>query len=105
MFCDMRSGGWTLIGQIVGVNDNTYDKWMATNVNTGLLRRPTIKNWRYGCTDSVDLAVISAHEVSRYSNKITNIIGLPVDSVGFYICGLPSLRPHCWDTFKRGFMG
>ena len=66
VFCDMRNGGWTLIGQLGGVNDNIYDKWLATNTNTGLLRRPMIVNGTFGCIDSVDLAVNYAHEVSRF---------------------------------------
>ena len=32
VFCDMHSGGWTLIGQLGGVNDNIYDRWMVSNV-------------------------------------------------------------------------
>ena len=66
VFCDMRSGGWTLIGQLGGVNDNIYDKWLVANVNTGLLRRPTIENRTFGCIDAVDLSVNYAHEVSRF---------------------------------------
>ena len=64
VFCDMRSGGWTLI----------YDKWLVTNVNTRLLRHPTIEHGTYGCIDAVDLAVKYAHEVSRfrYSMKTTS---------------------------------
>ena len=53
-----------------GVNDNICDKWLVANVNTGLLRSPTIERGKYGCIDSVDLAVNYAHEVSRFDNKI-----------------------------------
>ena len=66
VFCDMRSGGWTLIGQLGGVNDNIYDKWLVTNVKTGLLRRSTIENGTFGYIDAVDLAVNYAHEVRRF---------------------------------------
>ena len=63
LFCDMRSGGWTLIGQIGGVAANIYDKWLVTNENTGILRSPVIQAGTYGCIYSVDLAVNYAHEV------------------------------------------
>ena len=94
MFCDMRSGGWTLIGQVGEVDDNIYDKWLVTNHNTDKLRTPLIENRTYGCIDGVDLAVNYAHEVSRfkYSNKITNVIGFTADNVGCFVCGPPSLR-------------
>ena len=66
MFCDMRSGGWTLIGQVGGVNDNMYDKWLVTNHNTAKLRTPEIEARTYGCIDAVDLAVNYAHAVSLF---------------------------------------
>ena len=66
VFCDMHSGGWTLIGQLGGGNDNIYDKWLVSNVNTGLLRCSKIKNGTFGCIDAVYLAVNYAHEVSRF---------------------------------------
>ena len=66
MFCDMRSGGWTLIGQVGGVNDNIYDKWLVTNHNTAKLRTPVIEARTYGSIDAVDLAVNYAHEVSLF---------------------------------------
>ncbi|KAI0228175.1 hypothetical protein LSAT2_021343 [Lamellibrachia satsuma] len=65
----MRSGGWTLIGQLGGMNDNFYDKWLVTNVNTRLLRRPTIVHGTYGCIDAVDLAVNYAHEIRLSSGE------------------------------------
>ena len=64
LFCDMRSGGWTLVGQIGGVAGNLYEKWLTANANTYLLRRPTIKRGTYGCIDAVDLAVNYADQVS-----------------------------------------
>ena len=70
VFCDMRNGGWTLIGQLGGVTYSIYDKWLVTNVNTRLLRRPTIEHGTHGCIDAVDLAVNYAHEVSRFRYAI-----------------------------------
>ncbi|KAI0238165.1 hypothetical protein LSAT2_011210 [Lamellibrachia satsuma] len=66
VFCDMNSGGWTLIGQLGGVNDNIYDKWLVTNVNTGLLQCSKIENGTFGCIDAVDLAVNCAHETGTW---------------------------------------
>ena len=63
VYCDMRSGGWTLIGQVGGVNGDIYDKWLRTNENSGILRTPVIENGTYGCIDAVDLAVSYAHQV------------------------------------------
>ena len=40
VYCDMRSGGWTLIGQIGGVNGDIYDKWLVANENSGILQTP-----------------------------------------------------------------
>ena len=66
MFCDMRSGGWTLIGQVGGVDDNIYNKWLVTNHNTEKVRTPVIEARTYGCIDAVDLAVNYAHDVSCF---------------------------------------
>ncbi|KAI0228176.1 hypothetical protein LSAT2_021344 [Lamellibrachia satsuma] len=65
----MHSGEWTLIGQLGGVNDNIYDRWLVSNVKTGLLRRPTIENGTFGCIDAVDLAVNYAHEIRLSSGE------------------------------------
>ena len=94
VFCDMRSGGWTLIGQVGGVDDNIYDKWLVTNHNTEKLRTPVIEAGTYGCIDSVDLAVNYAREVSRfwYSNKIINVIWFTGDSADCFVCGSPNFR-------------
>ena len=69
VFCDLRSGGWTLIGQVGGVDDNIYDKWLVTTHNTAKLRTPVIEARTYGCIDTVDLAVSYVHEVSRFSQQ------------------------------------
>ena len=69
MFCDMRSGGWTLIGQVGGVDYNIYDKWLVTDHNTLKLRTPIVGARTYGCIDAVDLAVNYAHEVFKQDNK------------------------------------
>ena len=66
MYCDMRSGGWTLIGQTGGVNNSIYDKWLVANENSGILRSPDIENGTYGCIDAVDLAVNYAHQVHSF---------------------------------------
>ena len=69
----MRSGGWTLIGQLGGVADNIYEKWLVANVNTDILRHPAITPGTYGSIDAIDLAVNFAHQVSfNYSNSVAN---------------------------------
>ncbi|KAI0243088.1 hypothetical protein LSAT2_008805 [Lamellibrachia satsuma] len=68
VFCDMRSGGWTLIGQISTVGD-IYDKWLVTNENTDILQTPVIKRGTYGCIDAVDLAVNHANEIRLSSGE------------------------------------
>ena len=76
VFCDMRSGGWTLIGQIGGVAGNIHEKWLRTDENTEVLLSPWIEQGTFGCIDAVDMAVNRAHEVSclSYSNKITSLL-------------------------------
>ena len=51
-----------------------FPNMLVTNVNTRLLRFPTIEHGTHGGIDAVDLAVNYAHEVSsyRYSIKTTS---------------------------------
>ncbi|KAI0228294.1 hypothetical protein LSAT2_021234 [Lamellibrachia satsuma] len=94
----MRSGGWTLIGQIGGVNDNIYNQWLVTNHNTGKLRTPVIEKRTYGCIDAVDLAVNYAHEIRLSSGESDTGMGQ------FWVeWDLPADRDV--DTFWRHSVG
>ena len=67
VYCDMRSGGWTLIGQIGNVRGNFQNEWLVTNKNTEILQTPVIRQGTYGWIDAVEMAVNHAKEVSCLS--------------------------------------
>jgi len=67
VYCDMRSGGWTLIGQIGNVRGNFQNEWLVTNKNTAILQTPMIQQGTYGWIDAVEMAVNHAKEVSCLS--------------------------------------
>ena len=43
-YCDMKNGGWTLVGKISGRVGNIYNTWLVSNHNTAALKTPKIKN-------------------------------------------------------------
>ena len=64
-FCDMKNGGWTLVGKIYGPVGNVYSKWLVKNVNTQDLKVPKIDSGHtgYSCFDARLLAVKHASQV------------------------------------------
>ena len=51
-------------------NKFIFPYMLVTNVNTRLLRLPTIEHGTHGDIDAVDMAVNYAHEVSHYIYSI-----------------------------------
>ena len=64
-FCDMKNGGWTLVGKISGQAGNVYNKWLVQNVNSDDLKTPEINRGKtgYSCLDARLLAVQHASKV------------------------------------------
>ena len=62
-YCDMKNGGWTLVGKISGRVGNIYKTWLVSNQNTAALKSPKLTKGRgFACIDARSLAV---EEVSR----------------------------------------
>ncbi|KAL9989405.1 hypothetical protein ACROYT_G003952 [Oculina patagonica] len=76
-FCDMKNGGWTLVGKINGHVGNIYSKWLVKNVNTGDLKTPKIDSGKtgYSSLDARLLAVKHASEVMLSSGDNAGGIG------------------------------
>ena len=64
--CDMDNGGWTLIGENGGYDDNKYMMWLRHNFNTQNLASGTqIETGNYSCIDAVNIAVYHATKVTQ----------------------------------------
>ncbi|XP_068733894.1 uncharacterized protein [Montipora capricornis] len=75
-FCDMKNGGWTLVGKISGKVGNIYDKWLVSNYNTDELKTPKIsKRNQFACLDARSLAVEEASTVMLSSGDLTDGLG------------------------------
>ena len=76
-FCDLKNGGWTLVGKINGHAGNIYSKWLVKNVNTEDLKAPKIESGKtgYSCLDARLLAVKHASEVMLSSGDNPRGIG------------------------------
>ena len=57
-FCDMKNGGWTLVGKITGRVGNIYNTWLVQNVNINLLKSSSMNSGtEYASLDARLLAV------------------------------------------------
>ncbi|XP_068684699.1 uncharacterized protein [Montipora foliosa] len=75
-FCDMKNGGWTLVGKISGRVGNIYHKWLVSNYNTDELKTPKIsKRNQFACLDARSLAVEEASTVMLSSGEMTDGLG------------------------------
>ena len=76
-FCDMASGGWTLVGKISGSVGNIYSKWLVQNQNPEQLKSPGMTRGKtgYSCLDARVLAVEHASEVMLSSADNSEGIG------------------------------
>ena len=76
-FCDMKNGGWTLVGKVSGRVGNIYSKWLVENVNTEQLKAPNMDSGKtgYSCLDARLLAVQHASEVMLSSGDNSGGIG------------------------------
>ena len=75
-YCDMKNGGWTLVGKISGRVGNIYKKWLVSNHNTAALKTPKItKRKQFACIDARSLAVEEASMVLLSSGERVDGLG------------------------------
>ena len=75
-YCDMRNGGWTLVGKISGRVGNIYNTWLVSNHNTAALKTPKItKHKQFACIDARSLAVEEASMVLLSSGERVDGLG------------------------------
>ena len=74
--CDMKNGGWTLVGKISGRVGNIYKTWLVSNHNTAAVKTPKPTKGRgYACIDARSLAVEEASTVLFSSGERANGLG------------------------------
>ena len=75
-YCDMKNGGWTLVGKISGRMGNIYNKWLVSNHNTAALKTSKItKRKQFACIDARSLAVQEASMVLLSSGERVDGLG------------------------------
>ena len=76
-FCDMASGGWTLVGKVSGSVGDIHSKWLIQNQNPEQLQSPPMNRGKtgYSCLDARVLAVKHASEVMLSSADNSEGIG------------------------------
>ena len=75
-YCDMKNGGWSLVGKISGRVGNIYNKWLVSNHNTAALKTPKItKRQQFACIDARSLAVEEASMVLLSSGERVDGLG------------------------------
>jgi len=75
-YCDMKNGGWTLVGKISGKVGNIYKTWLVSNYNTAALKTPKItKQKEFACIDAHRLAVEEASTVLLSSGERADGLG------------------------------
>jgi len=75
-YCDMKNGGWTLVGKISGKVGNIYKTWLVSNFNTAALNTSKItKQKEFACIDAHSLAVEEASTVLLSSGERADGLG------------------------------
>ena len=75
-YCDMKNGGWTLVGKISGQVGNIYSKWLVSNHNTASLKSPKItRRKQFACIDAGSLAVDEVSTVLLSSGERMDGLG------------------------------
>ena len=75
-YCDMKNGGWTLVGKVSGKVGNIYKTWLVFNCNTAALKTPRIiKQKEFACIDARSLAVEEASTVLLSSGERMDGLG------------------------------
>ena len=75
-YCDMKNGGWTLVGKISGKVGNIYMTWLVSNYNAEALKSPKItKQKEFACIDARSLAVEEASTVLLSSGERMDGLG------------------------------
>ena len=120
-YCDMKNGGWTLVGKISGNVGNIYKTWLVSNYNTDALKTPKISQLKsFACIDARYLAVEKASMVLLSSGETMDGLGskwvmwrLPGDrekdsfwnhSVGYSTVSAAVQTPvmvHAWNGNKK----
>ena len=75
-YCDMKNGGWTLVGKISGRVGNIYNTWLVSNHNTAALKTSKMKKHKqFACIDARSLAVEEASTVLLSSGERVDGLG------------------------------
>ena len=75
-YCDMKNGGWTLVGKISGRVGNIYKTWLVSNHNTVAMKTPKLTKGRgFACIDARSLAVEEASTVLFSSGERADGLG------------------------------
>ena len=75
-YCDLKNGGWTLVGKISGKVGNIYKTWLVSNFNTAALKTSKItKQKEFACIDARNLAVEEASTVLLSSGERADGLG------------------------------
>ena len=75
-YCDMKNGGWTLVGKLSGKVGNIYKTWLVSNHNTAALKTPKLsKQKEFACIDARSLAVEEASKVLLSSGERMDGLG------------------------------
>ena len=75
-YCDMKNGGWTLVGKLRGKVGNIYKTWLVSNYNTAALKTPKItKQKEFACIDARSMAVEEASMVMLSSGERADGLG------------------------------
>ena len=75
-YCDVKNGGWTLVGKISGNVGNIYKMWLVSNYNTDALKTPKISQLKsFACVDARYLAVEKASMVLLSSGEKMDGLG------------------------------
>ena len=75
-YCDMKNGGWTLVGKISGKVGNIYNSWLVSNHNTAAMKSAKLTKGRgFACIDARSLAVEEASTVLFSSGERADGLG------------------------------
>lgn len=73
-YCDLRNGGWTLVGKISGYVGNIYETWLIRNQNVKYFTSPSLSEAnKMGCIDARYLATNHASTVMIASGDVNGI--------------------------------
>lgn len=75
-YCDMKNGGWTLVGKISGNVGTIFKTWLISNHKTAALKTPKLtKQKELACIDARSLAVEEASTILLSSGERADGLG------------------------------